>query len=209
MIRRYKYLLMTLLAFLAFPAALPAKSITYAIVNYPEFQNGWTLSGSITTDGKTGAILSSDITAWSWTISMGTMSFTYANTSPGASVSPFGGVMASASEIYLPKPASTGGVNELGLGVTVPDASSLLMWKQQITNGGDDIGVYSAYVQNSAPNAWSTNPNTTTGLGGENWIVAVVPEPSSLFLAGTGITCMILVARIRDGKARDGTTRDL
>lgn len=48
-----------------------AGSITYDLVNYPDVQDGNTLSGTITTDGAIGNLQMSDITAWSVTISQG------------------------------------------------------------------------------------------------------------------------------------------
>ena len=46
-----------------------AGAITYAIENYPADQEGYTFSGTITTDGVIGGLASSDIVSWSWTIS--------------------------------------------------------------------------------------------------------------------------------------------
>ena len=46
-----------------------AGAIIYAIQNYPADQDGYTLSGTITTDGVIGGLAASDIVSWSWTIS--------------------------------------------------------------------------------------------------------------------------------------------
>ena len=47
-----------------------AGSITYTIVNYPSLQNGYTVEGTITTNGAMGDFLpASDISGWSITIS--------------------------------------------------------------------------------------------------------------------------------------------
>ncbi len=54
-------------ALLFFSAALPASaSITYTLVNYPAGQNGWNLTGSITTDGTFGQITQLNILSWSY-----------------------------------------------------------------------------------------------------------------------------------------------
>lgn len=45
-------------------------SITYQIINYPTLQNGYTVSGSITTDGNTGILNSNDITSYYVAISL-------------------------------------------------------------------------------------------------------------------------------------------
>ncbi len=48
-------------------------SITYNLESYLPLQNGYTLSGTITTDGTIGTLTSSDITAWSFTITQGSV----------------------------------------------------------------------------------------------------------------------------------------
>jgi hypothetical protein len=205
--RRRNQLLLIMLTFLAFPAVVSAASITYTIDNYPALQNGWTLSGTITTDGTIGELESKNLTAWMFTISMGSSSFTYSNKSEGATISRLGGLQATATALLLPMAAATGGVNEFNLGVSVVDASATITWIQQINLGGDDISRYQGYVQNQAPNAWNVNPNDTTGLGGKaNWIIASVPEPSSFCLAGLGVVCGVLGARTRQRKARREST---
>jgi hypothetical protein len=45
-----------------------ADPITYNLVDYSSLENGWTLSGTITTDGTIGALAASDITSWTFTI---------------------------------------------------------------------------------------------------------------------------------------------
>ena len=47
---------MMLFTLLTLPPAVLAESMTYDIQNYPTDQNGWTLSGTITTDGKIGVL---------------------------------------------------------------------------------------------------------------------------------------------------------
>ena len=58
-----------LLTLLTLPPAVLANAshITYSILNSPELQNGWTLSGTITTDGTIGQIQGSNILSWTWT----------------------------------------------------------------------------------------------------------------------------------------------
>jgi hypothetical protein len=47
------------------PTEVGAGPITYSIVNYPTLQNGFSVSGTITTDGSTGTMLpGTDITDW-------------------------------------------------------------------------------------------------------------------------------------------------
>ena len=58
-----------------------AGSITYQINDYPAVENGFKISGSITTDGTIGALSQSDITAWTWTLSDSTGSTVYGTVS--------------------------------------------------------------------------------------------------------------------------------
>jgi hypothetical protein len=73
-------LLVILVGMALSPTEVSAGSITYTIVNYPTLQNGYTVTGTITTDGTTGNSLPpSDITSWDIVISKGgttTSSFT-------------------------------------------------------------------------------------------------------------------------------------
>lgn len=49
------------------PTAQAADSYTYDLVDYPNDQSGWTLSGSITVD-QLGPITAADITDFMWTV---------------------------------------------------------------------------------------------------------------------------------------------
>ena len=42
-------------------------NITYGLNNWPEWQNGWGMVGSITTNGTLGPLGADDIVAWQWT----------------------------------------------------------------------------------------------------------------------------------------------
>jgi hypothetical protein len=49
-------------------SGLQAAPITYSIVNNAAFQSGYTLSGSITTDGTIGELSYGNFAGWSFTI---------------------------------------------------------------------------------------------------------------------------------------------
>ena len=51
-----------------------AQDITYDLVDYPADENGYSLSGFITTDGSMGSLSSSDLVSWSYEIYSGTSS---------------------------------------------------------------------------------------------------------------------------------------
>jgi hypothetical protein len=61
-----------------------ATAATYDFVNYPLDQNGWTLSGTMTTDGVIGAFQSSDVTSWTIRVSKGATAHSFSSTSLGA-----------------------------------------------------------------------------------------------------------------------------
>jgi hypothetical protein len=58
--------------------------ITYNVVDDPIDQNGWTLSGTITTDGVIGHLSSSDVTSWSLSISEVAITYNYSSADAGA-----------------------------------------------------------------------------------------------------------------------------
>jgi len=96
---------MMLFTLLTLPQAVLAGSITYDIVNYPDLQNGWTLSGTITTDATMGPITQLDITSWTWSITKVVdnivRDYTFRSTDPGGVVAGIG-LTATSSELLLP-----------------------------------------------------------------------------------------------------------
>jgi hypothetical protein len=60
-------------------------SIVYNIQNYADLQNGYTLSGTITTDGTIGTLTSTDMIAWSFSVT-GPTSYQLTSQTAGASV---------------------------------------------------------------------------------------------------------------------------
>jgi hypothetical protein len=149
-----------------------AGPITYDLVNYPAYQNGYTLSGSITTDGATGTLAASDITAWSVTISLGSSSETFSSGDSGASLNIQDTVLATNSEIYLQPDTgpNTAGILEVTGSSTAMGADDLL-W--------DSFGEYRGITNGGGTLAWETGPPVNG-----NWTIATasVPEPSSLIL---------------------------
>jgi len=146
-----------------------ADLFTYDFQNYPSFQNGFTLSGTITTDIDTGTLTAPDITAWSITItSAGGSATTYDSTMSGSSVS--GSVTVNPTAIT----ATTDEVLAFG------DASgySPLQYNRDTPN----------YYYISYPSPGNINWFDSLGptsLGGDPWIIATaptsaVPEPSNL-----------------------------
>jgi hypothetical protein len=66
----------------AFTPGVPAAPITYDLVNVPADQNGWTVSGHITTTGATGSLAVSDVTSWDFTLTKGATSYAATGSAP-------------------------------------------------------------------------------------------------------------------------------
>jgi PEP-CTERM motif len=174
------------------PHAAKAGSITYAIQNYPADQNGHTVSGSITTDGKTGLLDTTDITSWVVTID----TTTFRSTDPNSSTAAIG-VFATPTEIKIP-----GFGGGLLLETDLQFGSDTISWVRVPLDA--DLSNYAGRLQTD--NLWNTfNP----ALGGTNpWILASVPEPSSVVLAGIGAVASIASVLVRRCRAQRGDGGD-
>jgi hypothetical protein len=87
----------------------------YQWVNYPALQNGYSIVGTITTDGSAGRLLGSAFESWSYTVtgttnpSSGTVSWTAADGIPGSSAAFFqygdGAIYADPNGLYIVGPS--------------------------------------------------------------------------------------------------------
>jgi hypothetical protein len=185
-------------ALLIFALATHAKAdIIYTIQNYSSLQNGYTITGTITTDGTIGILSASDITSTTFTISGPGGPYSYS----GDNVSLTGDVQASATSITIPTGPISGPFNELGLGggggsgFSTPLGAGLLY-----DNAGNVEGTSGAlhrYI-GSDVNAnmfiplFANNGATPMSLPTlDDWTVAAVPEPSGL--APLGMVTMGLI----------------
>jgi hypothetical protein len=151
---------------------------TYNIQNYPALQNGWTLSGTITTDGAIGFIQASDITSWAWTVTSGGDTFTFKSTDPQAG---------------LLLPSDTLRANSEDLLLTLPSGFEFLTEAAELAyvSRGTPLTITSAAVLLPLPFdvLWNTEISTPPGL--DAWAIAsrstsAVPEPCTLYLLGFG-----------------------
>jgi hypothetical protein len=159
--------------------------ITYQLVNDPVDQNGWTLSGSLTTDGTLGYIHDPNLKAWTFTISGFGQSDTYTNAE-----SPY----AAAFDVYATSTAIF--VEPLGLvTLEVPAINGrpgILAYNPPRAYEGGIAGEYLVWLD-----------NYPTGFGQGSWEIATtgVPEPSTMVMASLAVCCGIARALARGRKA--------
>src|SRR5271166_5415027 len=180
---------MTLFTLLTLSPAVLAGSMTYDIVNHPDYQDGWNLSGTITTDGIIGLLQSSDITSWTWTVTMSGSSQTYRSTDPGALTIADGLTATNTGQLILIPPTPPMTTYEIQLVTKIA----------YLTDGAD------YYVLPTPPGVeWFTeaatfsNPSMYWGYHLPNVVpveeftfatTTAVPEPSTLYLLGFGAVC--------------------
>jgi hypothetical protein len=158
-------------------------SIVYNIQNYADLQNGFTLSGTITTDGTIGTLTSADVTAWSFSVA-GPTQYQLTSQNPGAFLV-VSNLTASATELSLAHTNTIGLIEGLTLVGPQPTAFPILSYQR--IPGAD---VYTSFGDQGA-NSWSDFAPFPPGLslGGSTWIIATaatVPEPGTLTLALLG-----------------------
>jgi len=141
-----------------------AGPITYNFVNYPDFQEGYSLTGSIITDGTLGDFDQTHINAWHFTITGMSITSSADSTNSGAYVS--GNFSATLTELKLADPP-TG--NETLVSI---QGNSLLFWQHWA------LGVPAASLYYSRT---ATGPLTTFWHTYDpypyDWTIAVASAP--------------------------------
>jgi hypothetical protein len=187
--------------------------IVYNLVSYPGDQGGWTLSGSITTDGTLGYLTATSpafdvpaIKSWTWTASLGNNSVTFSSTDPSATLNLYGTLIATPTELLLPFPTlalqSTYNSEELWL----YGETELLRWVRVNNNPPPIVsygppGYWEDYRASDGVYLWN-NPSPSMG-GGDPWLIAQVaqlPEPSGLVIAGLSTVVLLGYARHRGNR---------
>ena len=176
----HRLVLSALTSALAMIGQASAGSITYNILDMPANQSGFTVSGTITTDGVIGNLANSDITAWSVTISQGANTETFTSSGGGPIVNILNNLVATPSEIYLPPADNVAIANDFEL-LSVPSIP-MPIEIDQIRWVNSPQPIYMAQVNFASALAWNTSPP----VAGTNWVIATaaVPEPSTLALGG-------------------------
>lgn len=189
---------------------LHAGFITYDLNDYSSLQNGWTLSGSITTDGTIGEIGAQDILSWQYTISNGVTSFSASSASGGYTQVTH--VTATPTQLLLSAPNGFT-YNQLWLiGSSSDPLASFLLYDRDNTGESPEQAFYRQWVR---PNySWSAYSQDSAGLplGGDPWVIATaqsaaVPEPASIVLVLTGIGGLAGYRLVRGGTGRKEPNR--
>jgi hypothetical protein len=170
--------------------AVPARATadtTYNLVNDPVDQQGYTLSGTITTDGVLGPIGSNDIVAWTFTISGFGTSGTFSSTDQDA-------------------------VADFSSTSTVATTTSIMVTRFSALTKGSDESINLAwnpttqFYGGSLDNVTGWHASPTSGFTGSTWTIATaasaVPEPSSIVLAWMASVCGIAYRLARKGMAQ-------
>jgi hypothetical protein len=180
------------LMFLVTPQ-LKATNITYNLVDYSLDQGGHHLSGTITTDGTIGDLgvdpfpagyynfrpqFGGHITGATFQIDNDPVYTVPAGNIPNA----FAEVVATATQIVI----VPGNTSAFQLLYNVP---SVGVWGIGWQNSGSNVGPYSGSDQVSGT-VWTTaSTSSAAGHLGANssWVIATVPEPTTLVLFATGL----------------------
>lgn len=179
-----------------------AATITYQLEQHPEYQNGFTLSGSITTDGTMGQIVQGNIMSWNWSVSKGSVVMDQLSSSDlNAEAAPIG-LIASSTTLTIPEPVSGEQRSLLlcirtGIGIG-GGVSNILEW---INGNGPGTGdIYSANPQ--SPEFWNYGAPSPMELNmgdGTTFLIAsvatqAVPEPASLVMMSLGVAAVVAMA---------------
>jgi hypothetical protein len=189
--RRIAVGLLLILALGTLPEAARA-DISYQFQSNPSLQNGYNISGYITTDGSS-QVSARDILAWQITVTQpsGSALFSYNSTTPNAYFDLSGTpLVATSTTLNMPfggSGASTNTVLDFGLSFTQNEVE----WAS--ATGSLD------YVGTAGTVLWDSTTNVSAGSGPFLFTIAAVPEPSSftLVLLGMGAATALRVIRSR------------
>ena len=162
----------------AFPPGAPAAPITYDLVNVPADQNGWTVSGHLTTTGATGTLAASDVTSWDFTLTKGLTSYAATGSAP----SNISNILATSDAIIVQNLPVTG--------LTLTKGVTSLSWTRLTPS-------FEYYSATQSFNLWQAfSPSYSVDSAG-GWIIATAP-PSGVpeIDPATGSSALSLVAGV-------------
>ena len=145
--------------------------------------------GTITTDGDLGTLLNGDITSWNLTLNDGTGTATLSSSNPADSVFISGGSLsASAGSLFFDFNGSGSFVNFNGPSPGCPPQWSIRTGGGTSCNGTTDDQMGVSAVLPAGEGVYSGTLSGVQELG-------VIPEPSALFLLGSGLLFVGIVSR--------------
>ena len=179
-------------------AVVHGQDTTYNLMNYPAEQNGYSLSGFITTDGMVGTLSSSDVQSWSVTVTnSGNSSYTFQCTANsvqdvfpsdnGGYINILSGVVATPTQLTIPPDNTTYGENLWMVG-NADSITSLIIWSNVSTQKFSECFCpLGPFQVGSDQNGWATTDPQLNGS--TTWIIAqaaAVPEPSTIAMLAVG-----------------------
>ncbi len=192
-------------AHLLFAAVLAASSaradtIVYDFVDHPDLEAGYSLSGTITTDGATGSLIASDIESWGFTISRdGVPQYTDTIATPGSSFTLNGSnlVASTAQLLFYNQVAGAGGL------VFWPPSGNPapLCYINSTLDGIPAINLQGADPLIPFGLDWFTY-TTTIPVGDALVIATAVPEPASLTLLVSALLGLVGAFYLRRRRAK-------
>ena len=186
-------------------SGLQAAPITYSLVNNAAFQNGYTLSGSITTDGTIGELSGDNITGWTWAVTnTATSEVTFSESGTSAFANR---IVASATQFTLPQ------VNLDKSFLRFDTSGGFIIWDRDPgMNGMGMLGMLFPaqdfyHAGSSTLFLWLQSGNVVplTSTSDGSWIIAeastsTIPEPSTYGLLFGGFTLAVVAMRRRTSK---------
>jgi hypothetical protein len=163
--------------------------ITYNIVNLPDYQNGYTLSGAITTDGSIGPIAMSDIINWTWTATDGVNTYSGSSSQADSYTGIYGSVVATSDYIALPLFDSNGGIY---LSATMPPPGYAGYTSMGLQFSAHSTSVLTSLHWGNGSSGtltpwWTDYISPVPNQVADGFAFATVPEPATLSLLGTAL----------------------
>jgi hypothetical protein len=182
-----------------------AGNITYDLQSYPSEQGGFSLAGTVVTDGTLGTLGNGNILSWQFKITGGggVVQLSASSSDPNTH-EVVTSLLASASKLTLSAPTAAFADNELLFYRTGQGGYSLFWQREEIGTTGLEVDVYQA-IQ-SPTTFWNKTGGTASGApqlplptSGQDWIIGVaegptsgaVPEPASLTLLGIATIALV------------------
>jgi hypothetical protein len=152
----------------------------YSLDTYNSQQNGWTISGTVTTDTNTGVLSTADILSWMLTL-----------TKPGNATISFSGNTTNATALNLEATPSSLTLSGANASLYLLVNSNIIVWDRQ-------QGFY--YSVTSGSQHWAESGASISLPTPDTWVVAsagAAPEPATISLAIVGLVMLGVAYLIR------------